>query len=80
MFEVDSMIMKIPDNPLGFKKSGIGHGTPASSFRHFKFSVSNARFVNFQNHDKEIIMFFGRYNEEGILKNITNEDSSFIES
>ena len=79
VFDVDNMIMKMPDNPLGIKKSGVGHGTPAFSLRHFRFSVTNTLFVNFQNHTKQLIMFFGRYNEEGIVKNITNEGSSFTQ-
>ena len=79
MFEIDNMVMTLPDNPVGLKKSGVGFGTPTSSLRHFIFSVTNTHFVNFKNHERQLVMLYGRYNEEGILKNITNEDSSFTE-
>ena len=80
MFEVDSMIMKLPDNPLSLKKSGLGYGSPSGTLRHYKFILKNSRFVDFKNHAKPSVMFFGRYNEEGIVQNITDEDSSYYET
>ena len=79
MFDIDNMIMKMPNNSLGIKKSGVGHGSPVLSSRHFRYSVTNTLFVNFENHDRQLIMFYGEYKEEGIVKNITNEGSSFTE-
>ena len=71
--------MRVPDNSLGLKKSGLGNGTPAGTQRTYKFIVKNSRFENFQNHDKPSIMFFGRYSEESFIQNITDEDSSYTE-
>ena len=79
VFEIDSMLMTLQDNPINRKKSGMAYATPAGSMRHYKFIIKNTRFIDMEGHAYPDIFFFGRYNEEGIVQNITVENSSYTD-
>ena len=71
------MFMTLEDNPTSRKKSGMAYATPIGSMRYYKFVLQNSRLANIDNHNVPIIMFFGRYNEEGLAQNLTFENSSY---
>ena len=74
------MLTMLPNNPINRKKGKLAYATPTATLRHYKFVLKNSCFVNFKNHNYPVILFFGRCNEEGIVRNLAFENSSYTDT